>query len=142
MNKWIKRSLIAVAGLVVLGAGGLSLGAYLGDRKAQRHIDLEAGPVGIPDDAASVERGRYLFFTRGCTDCHGADGAGKAFIDDGHGLYAKAPNISTGPATWLRPTARRTGCARCATVSSPMAGRRSSCRAKTTTASPMPTSAR
>ena len=27
-------------------------------------------------DAASVQRGRYLFNSRGCTECHGADGTG------------------------------------------------------------------
>jgi len=96
MNKWIKRTLVAVVGVGVLGAAGLALGAYLGDRKATRHIDLNVAAVDIPNDAASLERGRYLFATRGCTDCHGGNGAGKTFIDGG-GLYAKAPNISTGP---------------------------------------------
>ena len=96
MNKWIKRSLIAAVGIGVLGAAGLSLGAYLGDRKAMRRVDVAVIAVAIPSDAASLERGRYLFSTRGCVDCHGADGAGKAFIDDGGGMFAKAPNISTG----------------------------------------------
>ena len=80
----------------MLGAAGLALGAYLGDRKSMRRIDVAVAPVAIPADAASVERGRYLYATRGCTDCHGTDGAGRAFIDDG-GLYAKAPHISPGP---------------------------------------------
>jgi cytochrome c553 len=96
MNKWIKRALVAAIGIGVLGAAGLALGAYLGDRKATRHIALNVAGVAIPTDAASLERGRYLFATRGCTDCHGSNGAGKTFIDGG-GLYAKAPNISTGP---------------------------------------------
>lgn len=97
MNKWIKRGLIAAASLVVLGAAGLAGGSYLGDRKSQRHLDVAVAAVDIPADAASIERGRYLFASRGCADCHGADGAGnKAFIDDG-GFFAKAPNISTGP---------------------------------------------
>ena len=96
MNKWIKRSLIAAVGIGVLGAAGLSLGAYLGDRKAMRRVDVAVIAVAIPSDAASLERGRYLFSTRGCVDCHGARGAGKAFIDDGGGMFAKAPNISTG----------------------------------------------
>jgi len=53
--------------------------------------------VAIPDDAASLARGRYLYASRGCTECHGANGGGKAFIDDGGGLFVKAPNISPGP---------------------------------------------
>jgi len=97
MNKWVKRTIVVIVGVVVLGAAGLALGSYLGDRKSQRHIDLDVAAVALPADPASLDRGRYLYTTRGCADCHGADGAGKAFIDDGHGMYAKSPNISTGP---------------------------------------------
>jgi mono/diheme cytochrome c family protein len=96
MKTWIKRTLAGIVGIVVLGAAGLALGAYLGDRKAARHVEVAVQGVAIPADAASVERGRYLYATRGCADCHGSDGGGHAFIDDG-GMYAKAPNITPGP---------------------------------------------
>jgi mono/diheme cytochrome c family protein len=96
MHGWIKRTLAGVVGVAVLGAAGLALGAYLGDRKSMRHVDVAVQAVAIPADAASIERGRYLYATRGCADCHGSDGGGQAFIDDG-GLYVKAPNISRGP---------------------------------------------
>jgi len=97
MNKWIKRSLVGVVGLAVLAAAGLATGAYLGDRKSQRQVPVAVTPVSIPTDAASLERGRYLYSTRGCTECHAASGAGRAFINDGKGMFAKAPNISPGP---------------------------------------------
>jgi mono/diheme cytochrome c family protein len=97
MNRWIRRSLAAAGGLVLLGAAGVAAGAWLGDRKATRRISVPVAPVTLPADAISLERGRYLFASRGCVDCHGADGAGVAFIDEEGGLYAKAPNISTGP---------------------------------------------
>jgi mono/diheme cytochrome c family protein len=97
MNKWIKRGVFGVVGLAILGAGGLALGSYLGDRKAARRVDVPVAPVAIPTDAAALERGRYLYASRGCADCHGANGGGKAFIDDGGGLFVKAPNISPGP---------------------------------------------
>jgi mono/diheme cytochrome c family protein len=96
MKKWIKRALLAVVGVVILGATGLALGAWLGDRKAGRHVDVAVMPVAVPSDASSLERGRYLFASRGCTDCHGGNGGGKVFLDK-DGLYVKAPNISTGP---------------------------------------------
>lgn len=95
MNKWLKWSVIGVVGIVVLGVATLEFGAYLGDRKTQRHIDVAVVAVAVPTDAASVERGHYLFTTRGCADCHGASGAGRAFIDKGD-MYVKAPNISPG----------------------------------------------
>src|SRR5262249_2396064 len=86
LKTWINSTLRALLGLVVLGAAGLALGAYLGDRKTMRHVDVAVQPVTIPTDAASLEHGRYLYATRGCADCHGPDGAGRAFVNDG-GLY-------------------------------------------------------
>lgn len=97
MNKWIRRSLVTAVGLGVLGAAGLSLAAWLGERKAMRRVDVAVAPVALPTDAGSLERGRYLFASRGCAGCHGADGAGVAFIDEPGGLHVKAPNISAGP---------------------------------------------
>jgi mono/diheme cytochrome c family protein len=96
MKTWLKRSLITLVGAGVLAAAGLAVGAYLGDRKSQRRIDVAVQPVAVPADAASLKRGRYLFSTRGCVDCHGANGGGKVFMDDGH-MLVKSPNISTGP---------------------------------------------
>jgi len=97
MTPWIQRALVAVVGLGILGAAGLALGAWLGDRKAMRHVDVVVAAVAIPGDAASLARGRYLYASRGCAECHGANGGGRSFIDDGGGLYVKAPNISPGP---------------------------------------------
>ena len=97
MKPWIRRGLLAALGLLVLGAGGLALGAWMGERKAARVLSVAVAPVPVPADAAGLARGRYLYASRGCADCHGANGAGRAFIDDGGGFYAKAPNISPGP---------------------------------------------
>jgi hypothetical protein len=36
--------------------------------------------------------------SRGCAECHGADGAGKVVIDDG-GFLVKAPQIALGEGT-------------------------------------------
>src|SRR4029450_11709580 len=47
--------------------------------------------------AAALERGKYLFMSRGCGDCHAANGAGRAFIDEpGGGFYVRSPNITPG----------------------------------------------
>lgn len=97
MNKWLKRTIVAVTGMAALGGASLALGAWLGERKAQRVIDIAVAPIALPDDAASIERGRYLYASRGCVECHGADGAGREFVNDGKGLRIKAPNISPGP---------------------------------------------
>jgi mono/diheme cytochrome c family protein len=97
MNPWIRRGLLAAVSLIALGAATLALGRVLGERKLHRQVPVVLAPVAIPTDAAGIERGRYLFASRGCTDCHGANGAGKVFIDDGKGMSIRAPNITRGP---------------------------------------------
>ena len=82
----------AVLVAVVAVAAGAS-----GDRKARRVVDVAVAPVAFARDAASVPRGKYLFESRGCGDCHGADGKGRTFIDSPNGLYVKSPNITSGP---------------------------------------------
>lgn len=96
MNKWLKRALLTVVALAALAAAGLALGSYLGDRKTQRRVDVVVSAVAIPTDDAGLKRGAYLFASRGCAECHGATGAGREFINDGH-LIVKSPNISPGP---------------------------------------------
>ncbi|MBX3618592.1 MAG: c-type cytochrome [Rhizobacter sp.] len=97
MNKWIKRSAIGALGLVALAASALVVGAQMGQRKMNRTIDLKVDAVALRDDAASIERGRYLYMSRGCTECHGVNGAGHDVVNDGKGMRVHAPNISPGP---------------------------------------------
>jgi len=96
VNKWLKRGGIAVVGLVALAASALVVGAQMGERKMNRHIEVKFSPVALRDDAASIERGRYLYLSRGCTECHGVNGAGKEFINDGKGMRIHAPNLTPG----------------------------------------------
>ena len=96
MNQWIRRSLLAAGAVVVAGAGIAGFGLVKAQARMDRHVAIAAYDFAIPTDAASIERGRYLFSTRGCVDCHGADGAGRAFIDDGS-MRVKGANISPGP---------------------------------------------
>jgi mono/diheme cytochrome c family protein len=96
MNPWIKRGAMAVAALLALAAAVVAAGTQLAQRKMDRHIDVAVQPVAYRSDAQSVERGRYLFASRGCAECHGANGAGRVFVDDGKGLKLKGPNITAG----------------------------------------------
>jgi mono/diheme cytochrome c family protein len=96
MRKAIKIVAIVVAGLVVLAACLALLASALSERKRQRAIDVAVTPVAYVSDDSARARGKYLFESRGCAECHGADGRGIVVIDSG-GLYIKSPNISAGP---------------------------------------------
>jgi mono/diheme cytochrome c family protein len=96
MKKWLLRALIVVLILVFGGAGAIAYLLHRAQERMDRRIDLPAYSVAIPSSAEAIERGRYLFSTRGCVDCHGADGAGRAFIEDGS-IRVKGANISPGP---------------------------------------------
>lgn len=97
MTRWMLRGLLALVLIVVLLAGLVGAGLQLGDNRAQRHIDVKVQPVALPTDAASIERGRYLFASRGCAECHGANGAGRVFAEHGDSLRLAAPNLTRGP---------------------------------------------
>jgi mono/diheme cytochrome c family protein len=96
MNPWLKRGAFGVALLVAAAAAALWMGAQLGDRKRQRVVDVNVTAVPERADAAGLERGRYLYASRGCAECHAATGGGRVFVDEG-GLRVRAPNISAGP---------------------------------------------
>lgn len=97
MNKLMK---IVGGSLAVVAAGvGVIAGAaiLLSDHKMHRVLDVN---VETPDLAAfepSLERGEYLFRTRGCSECHGSKGEGRVAMEDpGSGFYVHTPNITRG----------------------------------------------
>jgi mono/diheme cytochrome c family protein len=91
--KWI-GGFAALLGVV--GIGLVIAANVLFDRKRERIVKVDAKPVALATDVASMERGKYLFMSRGCGDCHAANGAGRAFIDEpGGGFYVRSPNITS-----------------------------------------------
>ncbi|MFO1270337.1 MAG: cytochrome c [Rubrivivax sp.] len=97
MNPWIRRGLFAAAALAALAAGTVGAGTLLAEQRMNRKVEIAPTALVLKADAATLERGRYLYTSRGCADCHGEDGAGRTFIDDGKGLKVAGPNISPGP---------------------------------------------
>jgi mono/diheme cytochrome c family protein len=97
MGKWMKRGALALAVVVVAGAAAVAGGMQLAERRMARQVDVKVQPVALRSDAAGLERGRYLFASRGCVDCHGSHGGGRVFADNGSDLRIKGPNITRGP---------------------------------------------
>lgn len=97
MNKLTK---ILGSSLVVLAMGiGVTAGAamVLSERKLNRVVDVKVGSIDLPSFTPNMQRGEYLFLTRGCSECHGAKGEGRLVIDDSSsGFYVHTPNITRG----------------------------------------------
>ena len=103
MKKPIKIVLVSLAGLVVVGMAAAAVVSRLADRKLHRIVELPPLQVTFVTTEGQLEHGEYLFKTRGCADCHGADGAGHVFINDPEGgLVVRSPNITAGGASPAR----------------------------------------
>ena len=74
---WSVAGLLAVLVLLALAV------MLLSQRKVERRLDIKVAPVAYVDTAEAIARGKYLFESRGCAECHGSDGAGRVFIDNG-----------------------------------------------------------
>jgi mono/diheme cytochrome c family protein len=96
MNKWVRRGAVMLTVLVVGASAAFVTLAELGDRKLQRHVEVAVAPVAMKSDAASIDRGRYLFASRGCAGCHGDKGQGGIVVDEG-GMFVRAPDITASP---------------------------------------------
>lgn len=97
MGKWWKRAGLAIGVLLLVAAGAVVAGLQMAERRMARQVVVQPQPVALRTDAAAVERGKYLYASRGCVDCHGANGGGRVFVDNGSDLRIKGPNITGGP---------------------------------------------
>lgn len=98
-GRWLRRAGALVGALVLLAAAALWFGLHQAEQKMQRKVDVVVQPVALRPltDTAALDRGRYLYASRGCVDCHGANGGGRTFIDDPNGLRVAGPHIGPGP---------------------------------------------
>jgi mono/diheme cytochrome c family protein len=108
MKRWMKWTLGVVVALVALAAAVAAAGWQMANSKMARSVAVPPHAVAYVEDAQSFERGKYLFESRGCVDCHGANGGGRMFVDKGD-LRIAGPNITAGgvtvsyqPADWER----------------------------------------
>ena len=95
--KWI-GGIVAV--LIVLGLGLVVAANVLYARKRDRVVAVDVKGVTVVADEATLARGKYLFASRGCGDCHAGNGVGTVFINTPDGsLMVRAPNITPGGVT-------------------------------------------
>jgi len=109
MKRWISWTVGGVAAVVVLVAAAGALGYQMAERKMARKIEVPVKPLAYATEAQAVERGKYLFESRGCAECHGANGGGREFVNDGKGMRLAGPNVTPAgvtaaykPEDWVR----------------------------------------
>lgn len=111
MRRAIGILVASIVALPLLLGAAVAAVHLLADRKAQRTVSVQVATVPYATDAAAVERGRYLYATRGCAECHAAQGNGKVVIDEPSGLFVRSANITAGqgsavseygPVDWVR----------------------------------------
>lgn len=95
MNKWVKGTSLTLGAVALIAAATILIAKDMGERKMQRMIAVPFEHLIVPSAHASLKQGRYLFATRGCADCHGANGGGKEVIRNGPMLVV-SPNITSG----------------------------------------------
>lgn len=89
--------------LVLVALLGLALAAVyvISSRRFARRFEVDPQPLEVPPptDAAAIENGRRLAQSRGCMECHGANGQGRVFIDEMPVMRMVTSNITPGGAT-------------------------------------------
>ena len=102
MARLLAAIAIVAGALGVMAAAAFAGAVWLGQRKLERVVEVKVVPVPFAKGAAALKLGRYLFESRGCAECHAADGHGLVFIDAPNGLYVKSPDITPGPGSVVR----------------------------------------
>src|SRR5258708_1672979 len=92
----LKIAALAITAAALLAGIAFAGTLWLGERKLARVVDVRVVPVPYTKDAAAGRNGKYLFESRGCSECHGADGRGIVFIDNSQGMRVKSPSITRG----------------------------------------------
>jgi mono/diheme cytochrome c family protein len=95
VKKALRLAAIVLVVAAVAAVAAFFAAAWMGDRKMQRTVDVRVVPVPYARDRAALKLGKYIFESRGCSECHGDDGRGIAFIDTPD-MQVRSPNITTG----------------------------------------------
>lgn len=96
MKRWARWTLGAISVLASIVVTVVIAGNLIATARMQRIVNVAVKPVALPTDATSLERGRHIYASRACIECHGADGAGRTVIDSDM-LKVVGPHISPGP---------------------------------------------
>ena len=86
----------ALGGLVVLLGVAAVVVFSSSKAKVGKIYAVRPRAVRIPDDPATLDRGRHIAETRGCVDCHGKDFGGAKVMEDGAMGRVYGSNLTRG----------------------------------------------
>ncbi len=92
MGIWLRRLGMLVLVLVVGVAGVFGVAYWRSEAAIAKTYAIDDAPLPLAD--ADLARGEHLYVSRGCSDCHGKDGAGTLDISAGPVFRAVGANIS------------------------------------------------
>ena len=96
--KYLKWVSICLGGLIVLLAIFLGILHLIGQNNLNLAPTVTIATVNVPNDQTSLERGQHLATISSCSECHGSNYEGKAFVDEAPVGYIPATNLtSNGP---------------------------------------------
>ena len=94
MRIFFKGLLWTIAVLALVVAGVVAFAWWKTERALSRHYEVKDPPLMMARDAATVARGKHLYDTLACEECHAPGGVGKLAIDAGPLGQVIAPNIT------------------------------------------------
>ena len=98
-GRWLRR-IAKVLGALIAALVVVAVGVFVAsERRIHRRFEVAGDPLEIPTGAEHVTRGERLARSRGCMDCHGADGAGQVFLRAMPVMELRPANITPGGAT-------------------------------------------
>src|SRR3954454_9482013 len=72
-----------MAGMVLVAVGAAAWAYAVSETHLTQHVALAAEELSIPSDIPSIQRGQHLASAVAlCTQCHGANLAGRVLMDD------------------------------------------------------------
>lgn len=92
----VRFLLIALVSLLILIALAVLLAFSVTHTRITRTYQFKVAPVNVKSDEATLERGRHIANTRGCSECHGTDFGGAKVIDDPVVGHISGPNLTRG----------------------------------------------
>jgi mono/diheme cytochrome c family protein len=92
--KWLGIILGGLVALIVLAL--LTVYAVSGSRINRTHTVAVEPMISIANDAETIAWGQHIALSRGCTDCHGEDLAGKLILDEPPVATVYGPNLTRG----------------------------------------------